>query len=43
MTKVGDNIDLMKRADFVDFRSVINYENFEGFWLLNACKLLLTI
>ena len=31
MTKVGDNIYLTKYADFVDFRSVINYENFEGF------------
>jgi hypothetical protein len=32
MTKVGDNIDLMKRAGFVEFLSVIKYENFEGFF-----------
>jgi len=31
MTKVGDNIDLMKRVGFVDFMSVIKYVNFEGF------------
>ena len=31
MTKVGDNIDLKKCTDFVDFRQVIKYENFEGF------------